>query len=312
MNLLEQEYYQNLNKIRNKKYNNTEKIIINGKNWHNFAIKHFVHTMEYFYYASDVILNNKKSFIIIIEPPTDYKSAFVVDFIKMLYKKIDNFIFTKKYENKNSKILIFEHDKYKKSDNFLIKNNNNFIEKKWIYYDWFPYRKSSLLRDLFLKKNNNKDIKIGLINRRPESRRFLKNFKDIVENIYKKFKLKVDVTYFEDKKFEEQIKFYNDHNIIISPHGAQLCGIPFLQDNGLIIECCHDEWHPYYYFPGLSYSSSKYHVMLCDKHSPSFSSGNIKGANRKSNIRTNINQILEIIEIYLRKRRLDKNNCYLY
>jgi len=82
-----------------------------------------------------------------------------------------------------------------------------------------------------------------------------------------KYVIEKTINDFEDNSLDYQIKFFNEHKIIISPHGAQLCSIPFSQDNSLIIECAHDEWHPYVYFPGLSYTSNKYHAMICDDHS---------------------------------------------
>lgn len=38
----------------------------------------------------------------------------------------------------------------------------------------------------------------------------------------------VTVTYFENKDFAEQIRFFRNTDILISPHGAQLTGLPFM------------------------------------------------------------------------------------
>ena len=64
-----------------------------------------------------------------------------------------------------------------------------------------------------------------------EKNRILTNYKQLCNDIKTKFNIEVDITYFEDKSFDYQIKFFNEHKIIISPHGAQLCSTPFSQDN---------------------------------------------------------------------------------
>ena len=111
----------------------------------------------------------------------------------------------------------------------------------------------------------------------------------------------VETVYFEDKSFQEQISFFNAHNVIISPHGAQLCSIPFAPKNSVIIECCHTDWHPYYYFPGLSISSSKTHVMICDDHSvfPAGRSSYIKNE-MKLNIHVDPDKVVAAVQSYAR------------
>ena len=200
--------------------------------------------------------------------------------------------------------------------------------------NWFPRNNSEKIRDLFLgnsdknngdeskaateeekkeeKNNDNGNIKIGLVNR--EVNRVLLNATELCEAIKHRFGLEVNVTCFEDKSFDYQIEFFNKHNIIISPHGAQLCSAPFAQDDSLIIECVHEEWHPYHYFPGLSYSSNKYHAMICDDHSvyPNVSSKKyIKCRQEKLDITVDIRKVTEIIGIYLKNNKLESRNPYL-
>ena len=100
--------------------------------------------------------------------------------------------------------------------------------------------------------------RVGLVNRK--NNRILMNACLIQQAIDKELGIPVDSTYFEDKSFLEQARFFREHQIIVSPHGAQLCSIPLAPDNACIIECCHDEWHPTFYFPGLSFFSGKVHV----------------------------------------------------
>jgi hypothetical protein len=273
---------------------------------------HFVHYMEYLYFCSDIMLNDTKLNYIIIEPINKSNSRYVKSFINTLIKKFPNLVFKKQY-NKND---IFKEYKYKHDSKLNGKNDIFILNDKKIlgnYYNWFPNNNSEKLRNLFLNSPNNNKLKIGLINRKDN--RILTNYKQLCDKIKSNFNIDVDITYFEDKSFEYQIKFFNEHKIIISPHGAQLCSIPFSQDNSLIIECVHDEWHPYYYFPGLSYTSNKYHVMICDDHSvfPKWWSEkyNNKKNNNRLNINVNIQKIINIINIYLKNNKLDSKNCYL-
>ena len=50
-----------------------------------------------------------------------------------------------------------------------------------------------------------------------------------------------------------------------------MCSLPFVRKDSLIIECVSDEWHPYDYFTGLSITTDKYHVMICNEHLEDFS-----------------------------------------
>mmetsp|Transcript_49151 Transcript_49151/g.55693 ORF Transcript_49151/g.55693 Transcript_49151/m.55693 type:complete len:274 (-) Transcript_49151:134-955(-) len=44
--------------------------------------------------------------------------------------------------------------------------------------------------------------------------------------------LAVDITYFEGKPFEEQVQFFRNTDILISPHGAGLTGLVFMAGGG--------------------------------------------------------------------------------
>jgi len=47
---------------------------------------------------------------------------------------------------------------------------------------------------------------------------------------------RIPIVYFENKTFEEQVEFWDNNDIVLSPHGAQLSGIPFLPSCGSVLE----------------------------------------------------------------------------
>lgn len=272
---------------------------------------HFVHYMQYLYWCTDIILNDTNFKYIIIEPKNKSNVRYIESYRKKILENFPNVIFKDKYD-KYDKNDIYKEYKYlwDEKESYFILNDEKKPSK---YMNWFPNNNSEKMRNLFLNSPNNNNITIGLVNRKRN--RILTNYKQLCDDIKKNFNIEVDITYFEDKSFDYQIKFFNKHKIIISPHGAQLCSIPFSQDDSLIIECAHEAWHPYEYFPGLSYTSNKYHIMVCDNHSffPNrYSDKYINGKrNRKFNINVNVQKIINIINIYLKNNKLESHNCYL-
>ena len=65
---------------------------------------HFVHVMEYFYYAIDKMLQYPDHLIILFEPKQFYKSYYVENFIKSIHELVDNLFML-------IKILILVHTK---------------------------------------------------------------------------------------------------------------------------------------------------------------------------------------------------------
>lgn len=296
------------------KFINKNLVIIKIKSKKNcYGFPHFVHTMEYFYNLSEIIITNQSNFVVVIEPTQKYKSTYVVSYLNLFLSLYDNFIFMDNTLFLNyfpNKEYEFNHDKLKESVNFSF--NKEIFHGEIL--SWFQNKSTSdIIRKSFFPQDksngSNNKIKIGLVNRK--NTRILLNMNEICEKIKDKFGIIVETTYFENKSFQEQISFFNTHNIIISPHGAQLCSIPFSPKNALIIECCHEEWHPYYYFPGLSMTSSKIHVMLCDNHSvfPKWCSPQYSGGQRKYNINTDPEKIITIIQSYING---DLNNKQIY
>jgi hypothetical protein len=265
---------------------------------------------------------------IVVEPSNKCKGRFIKSIKKYLKKKVKNIVFLSrpnfnKIESKITVKKIYGYTFPYRKGSFNL--NGDIVTGNIL--NWFPNNNSNLMRDLFFTPKNN-GIKIGLVNRQQIGRRqsykknnrVILNSKELCNKLEKRFNIPVDVTLFEDKSFEYQIKFFNDHKIIISPHGAQLSSIPFTQDNSLIIECAHEEWHPYEYFPGLSMSSNKHHYMICDDHSvfpTAYSDKYINPAkgrsnNSRLNINVNIEKIINVIDNYLKNNnKLPNYNCNL-
>lgn len=317
------------NEVRMQNMHNNNKLLITCDNWQAFGMPHFVHTMEYFYFATSVILQYNNHLIVLQIPQTSYISMYVNKYINFMYKKLNNFIFIGNTNNFNyDMVLKFSHfcgimrneedykSGFKKIDKFINWKDNSI--KNDYYNLWFPHTNMNDIDRInnFFSGENKKKILIGLINRRINNGRSICNEEEICNKIKERFNVVVDVIYFENISFEEQISFFQNHNIIISPHGAQLVSIPFSPNDALIIECCHEEYHPYYYFPGLSYSSNKNHIMLCDDHSvfPNWRSPIYENQNQlKLNMNIKCEKIIEVIEYYISNNyTLNEKKCYLY
>jgi len=304
----------NLEKEKINKYKNNF-ILVNINGFDGFP--HFTHVMEYFYYAVDKMLQYPEHLIIIIEPKQYYGSTYVNTFLKYMNRIIDNHLYIKSDSNiinnlKITKIYEYKHNKDIDQDTFTKAYINVNTLQKHDFYNWFLYKNSNKMRDLFFPKHTELiNHRIGIINRR--NTRKLSNIDNIIKTINEQYNIPVDVTYFENETFENQLKFFRNHNIIIVPHGAALINTPFLPNNALIIEFCHDEWHPYYYFPGLSHSCNNYHALVCNTPDvfPIWYSNDYNGNQKKFDIVVDINKLKIILDMYINNNFKEKN-CYLF
>ncbi len=81
--------------------------------------------------------------------------------------------------------------------------------------------------------------RIGILNRRPSVGRSIQNTKtlvDAISNSTMSFPPQISVEFFEGRSFAEQIRFFQNTDILLSPHGAQLTGLPFLAECGQLLE----------------------------------------------------------------------------
>ena len=78
--------------------------------------------------------------------------------------------------------------------------------------------------------------KIGILNRKASFGRSIENAESLLQRIRSEFFPEQDagasspavVTHFEGQSFQHQVQFFHDIDMLISPHGAQLIGIPFM------------------------------------------------------------------------------------
>ena len=83
------------------------------------------------------------------------------------------------------------------------------------------------------------NVTIGILNRKASNGRSIGNAESLIESITTKFfggdegerlssSPPVILTHFEGQPFQKQVQFFHDIDLLISPHGAQLIGIPFM------------------------------------------------------------------------------------
>ena len=201
-----------------------------------------------------------------------------------------------------------------------------FDDKK--LHDWFFSKTAAnFLRDNLIKKQNiRNDVRIGIINRTHknakgkyrEGNRILLNCVDIKKSIKKNFNIDTQIVNFDNFSFNEQINFCYNHDIIISPHGAQLASIPFMPDYSLVIEVTHKDYYIDYYFKKLAINSGKSHMLACETHDKQFLN---KWKNyddqyshrckcRNQNIKVNIDKIIKNIKFFInwRKEKISKKD----
>jgi Glycosyltransferase 61 len=97
--------------------------------------------------------------------------------------------------------------------------------------------------------------RIAILNRLDKSQRSLVNAKKIATAIERSFSdhiKDVPIVYFEGKTFLEQVKFFLETDIVISPHGAQLTALAFLPPCAALLEFFPKDYLVADYFGSLA------------------------------------------------------------
>mmetsp|Transcript_18953 Transcript_18953/g.28082 ORF Transcript_18953/g.28082 Transcript_18953/m.28082 type:complete len:401 (-) Transcript_18953:84-1286(-) len=111
---------------------------------------------------------------------------------------------------------------------------------------------------------------IAILNRRDSSGRSLLNVGSIVGALEERFRREtgsrqqhINVTYFEGGiPFRDQVMFFAGADIVISPHGAQLAGMPFMPDGGAVLEVYPFGYVIPEYFGSLAASAGVDHAYV--------------------------------------------------
>jgi Glycosyltransferase 61 len=110
--------------------------------------------------------------------------------------------------------------------------------------------------------------RIGILNRKAKDKRNIVNVRELQQGIeFSTYHMgssnnNVTIEYFSNKTFLQQVEFFNNHDIILSPHGAQLTGIPFMPTCGIIIELFPKGYYLPQFFGSLAYSSNIQHAFF--------------------------------------------------
>jgi len=95
--------------------------------------------------------------------------------------------------------------------------------------------------------------RIGILDR--QGTRNLLNHEDIVSALQKLTSTPVLYKTFEGASYLEQIDFYSSVDILVTPHGAQMSGVPFMPSCGGVLELLPQYYHIHAFFGPLSVSS---------------------------------------------------------
>jgi len=117
-------------------------------------------------------------------------------------------------------------------------------------------------------------LRIGILNRKPSSGRSIINAEKVVREIVSEIfdgntaahassssssssEPPVSLSHFERKDFREQVRFFRGTDLLISPHGAQLTGLPFLANKPCtrLLEIFHHDYLLPDYFGTLARDS---------------------------------------------------------
>jgi hypothetical protein len=121
---------------------------------------------------------------------------------------------------------------------------------------------AAALRDGLLETTScPSQVRIGLLNRKQN--RSLLNIVELQDAIQLRFPgSSIALDYFEGKTFGEQIQFFGSVDILVSPHGAQLTGIPFMPTCGQVLEIFPEGYLIPTFFGSLAEASDLGHAYM--------------------------------------------------
>lgn len=114
--------------------------------------------------------------------------------------------------------------------------------------------------------------RIAILNRdERKSKRSILNAENLASDLQQKSSSTgpIPIVYFEkNRSLANQVTFFQNADIVISPHGAQLTGIPFLPTCGNVVEVFPKGYYMPYYFGSLARASGiRYHAIYVSQSS---------------------------------------------
>jgi hypothetical protein len=96
-------------------------------------------------------------------------------------------------------------------------------------------------------------LRIGIVNRAGQKRSIL-NANSMLKTLQDTFpRHQVVLRYFENSTFQEQVDFYSQLDVAVSPHGAQLTGIMFMTPCSAVLELFPDKYYTPFYMSSLAH-----------------------------------------------------------
>ena len=145
--------------------------------------------------------------------------------------------------------------------------------------------------------------RIAILNRSPVgSRRSLLNARVIATQLQHGLggdegPPRIPVVYFEKRTFAEQIQFWNEVDIVLSPHGAQLAGIPLLPVCGGVLEIFPTGYYMPFYFGSLAQTSGLAYSTLYLTETGDWEQDNVQAQkNQKTRFQTRSRNLCPMLE----------------
>jgi FkbM family methyltransferase len=106
----------------------------------------------------------------------------------------------------------------------------------------------------YAKAKEKPAVRIGVLDRKKT--RHLLNHAELVAALGNLTSLPVSYATFEGVSFEKQVGFYSSVDVLVTPHGAQLSGVPFMPTCGCVLELLPKSYHIHNFFGSLTTSAN--------------------------------------------------------
>jgi lipopolysaccharide biosynthesis glycosyltransferase len=220
---------------------------------------HFVHAMEYFYKACGLSLESGGRLKMLNPRHLKFKAGhrFINGFLDAVEDMKGLAL------NSGRSYELSELIELRASPEWcpeLIRNDNT--------QNWFTHHShAGAIRNHIIPPSETRTRpRVGILNRSPDQYRSIINSQEISQAIQSDLNLEVDEACFDKFSFMDQVDFFNNHDIILSGHGAQLCSIPFLPDFGYMLEFSHKDYYRPSYYGQLARNSGKNAISICSTH----------------------------------------------